>query len=398
MWGKYSTNRGNRLTLQIINSSLRAMNRFIRYIFLVVTAIMTAATAQAQEDMKLLLGVGFDTFFDNTEYTGTNLGASSGTTFSARLTPQIGVEWNEKNSLVIGADLFTDFGNDTKFLSKARPQLYYRFATPKVKAYAGIFDRSAMKGYYSELFFSDVYRYYENRVQGVLGQYVAERGYVELSVDWCGMYSAESRERFRVLSAGRYDIGRKRLFYAGYALQMFHFAGSEKIAGSVVDNAIINPYVGTKFNAFFDFDIKLHGILTMQRDRAVEDEVNMPGGALFQLRMSKWGVYLDEQIYTGKNLMPYFYSAPNEIFANGYGAELYSGSTLFGTIPTWSGDRDSSHSFFDTRIGYCNSFFNDTVRLNAFFAFQCDGTNWGTRQMLQLSVNLFKDISLQKKR
>ena len=160
MWGKYSTNRGNRLTLQIINSPLRAMNRFIRYIFLVVTAIITAATAQAQEDMKLLLGVGLDTFFDNTEYTGTNLGGSSGTTFSARLTPQIGVEWDEKNSLVIGADLFADFGNDTKFLSKARPQLYYRFAAPKVKAYAGIFDRSAMKGYYSELFFSDVYRYY----------------------------------------------------------------------------------------------------------------------------------------------------------------------------------------------------------------------------------------------
>ena len=203
------------------------MNRFVRHIFLVV-AVFMAAGAYAQEDMKLLLGVNFDTFFDNTEYTGTKLG-ESGTLFSARLTPQIGVQWNEKNSLVIGADLFTDFGNETKFLSKARPQLYYRFATPKVKAYAGIFDRSAMRGYYSELFLSDAARYYDNRVQGVLGQYVGERGYVELSVDWCGMYSSEARERFRVLSAGRYDIGRGRHFYAGYALQLFHFAGSQQI-------------------------------------------------------------------------------------------------------------------------------------------------------------------------
>lgn len=140
------------------------MNRFVRHIFLVVVVFM-AAGAYAQEDMKLLLGVNFDTFFDNTEYTGTKLG-ESGTLFSARLTPQIGVQWNEKNSLVIGADLFTDFGNETKFLSKARPQLYYRFATPKVKAYAGIFDRSAMRGYYSELFLSDAARYYDNRVQG----------------------------------------------------------------------------------------------------------------------------------------------------------------------------------------------------------------------------------------
>jgi hypothetical protein len=329
----------------MINALLKVMNRFLRHIFLVVTALIMVATVKAQENMKMLLGVGFDTFFDNTEYTGTNLAASSGTVFSARLTPKIGIEWNEKNSLVIGADLFTDFGNETKFFSKARPQLYYRFATPKVKAYAGIFDRSVMEGYYSELFFSDAYRYYENRVQGVLGQYVAERGYVELSVDWCGMHSAEARERFRVLSAGRYNIGRKELFYVGYAAQMFHFAGSQTITGSVVDNAIINPYVGANFNAFFDFDIKLHGILTMQRDRAVEDKMNTPGGVLLQLRLSKWGVYLDEQIYSGKNLMPYYYSAPNDKFANGYGAELYSGSTLFGAIPTWSGDRNSSHSF-----------------------------------------------------
>ena len=96
--------------------------------------------------------------------------------------------------------------------------------------------------------------------------------------------------------------------------------------------------------------------------------------------------------------MPYYYSAPNEIFANGYGSELYAGSTLFGTKPTWSGDRHSSHTFIDTRIGYCNSFFDDTVRLNTFIAFQCDGANWGTRQMLQLTVNLFQKVQLTKKR
>lgn len=373
------------------------MKLFIRHILLVVAASLMAATAQAQENTKLLLGVNFDTFFDNTEYTGTNLG-ESGTIFSARLTPTIGIEWNEHNSLVVGADLFTDFGNDTKFLSKARPQLYYRFASPRVKAYAGIFDHKEMKGYYSELFFSDAYRYYENRVQGVLGQYVGERGYAELSVDWCGMYSAEARERFRVLSAGRYDIGRRRIFYAGYALQLFHFAGSETIVGSVVDNAIVNPYIGAQFNAFFDFDIKLHGIVTMQRDRAVETKFHVPGGALFQLRISKWGVYLDEQIYTGGNLMPYYYSAPNPTFASGYGADLYAGSTLFGTRPYWETDKLSPNLFFDTRIGYSNSFFDDTVSLNTFIAFQHDGVKLGTRQMLQLTVNLFRDFDFKKKR
>ena len=97
--------------------------------------------------------------------------------------------------------------------------------------------------------------------------------------------------------------------------------------------------------------------------------------------------------------MPYYYSAPNEVFAFGYGSELYAGSTLFGTRPYWgTTDKDTLNYFFDTRIGYCNSFFDDTVRLNTFIAFQCDGANWGTRQMLQLTVNLFQKVQLTKKR
>ena len=373
------------------------MNSFIRHILLTVTALVVVTQVKAQENVKLLTGVGFDTFFDNTEYSGSSLG-ESGTIFSARLSPKIGIEWNERNSLIFGADIFSDFGNDTKFFSKARPQLYYRFHSPKVQAYAGIFDRGAMKGYYSELFFSDAMRYYENRVQGVLGQYIGRKGYVELSVDWCGMYSVESRERFRILSAGRYDFGHKGIFYAGYALQLFHYAGSETIRGSVVDNAIANPYIGTQLSAFFDFDIKVHGIVALQRDRAVETKFHVPGGALFQLHISKWGVYLDEQIYTGGNLMPYYYSAPNPTFASGYGADLYAGSTLFGTRPYWEMDKLSPNLFFDTRIGYSNSFFDDTVSLDTFIAFQHDGVKLGTRQMLQLTINLFRDFDFKKKR
>ena len=373
------------------------MNGFIRHILLALTALIVVTQARAQENVKLLTEVGFDTFFDNTEYTGSSLG-ESGTVFSARLSPKVGIEWSEKNSLIVGADIFTDFGNESKFFSKARPQLYYRFSSPKVQAYAGIFDRKAMKGYYSELFFSDAMRYYENRVQGVLGQYTGHKGYVELSVDWCGMYSAEARERFRILSAGRYNFGQREIFYAGYALQLFHFAGSKTIRGSVVDNAIANPYIGTQFSAFFDFDIKLHGILTMQRDRAVEEKMHMPGGALFQLRIAKWGVYINEQIYTGSNLMPYYYSAPNPAFASGYGSDLYTGSTLFGTRAYWQTDKLSPNLFFDTRIGYSNSFFDDTVNIDTFFAFQHDGVRMGTRQMLQLTVNLFRDFDFKKKR
>jgi len=373
------------------------MIRVLRHICLLLAFSFSIGKVCGQEDMRLLAGVDFSTYFDNFEYTGTLLG-ESGTNFSARFSPKVGVEWSGRNSLIFGADLFTNFGDESKFISKARPQVYYRYAAPRVKAYAGIFDRKEMVGYYSELFLSDEARFYENRVQGIMGQYLGQRGYAELSIDWCGMYSKEARERFRILSAGRYNFLNNSLFYAGYALQVFHFAGSELISGSVVDNIIVNPYIGTQFKAFFDFDIKLHAIVTMQRDRAVEDYAQMPSGAMLQLRMSKWGVYIEEHIYAGRNLMPYYYSSPNRVFPQGYGPELYSGSTLFGTQPYWTTDMIKPNYFFDTRIGYANKFFDDTVAVKAFFALQCDGAKWGTRQMVELSVNLFKGFLLEKNR
>ena len=373
------------------------MTRLLRQILISALAVVAPSAAIGQGDVKLLTEVGFDTFFDNTEYTGTQLGRSE-TTFAARLSPKVGLRWSEKNSLVIGADIFANFGEQGKFLSKARPQLYYRFATPKVKALAGIFDREELKGYYSEVFISDVNRFYENRLHGFMGQYAGERGHIELALDWCGMYSKEARERFCILSAGHLDILKSGALYGGYALQVFHYAGSEQISGSVVDNIIVNPYIGSRFKAFFDFDIKLHAIVTMQRDRAVESGMHTPGGAMLQLRMEKCGIYLEEQLYVGSQLMPYFYASPNPTFPQGYGADLYYGNPIFGTDTYWESCCRAPQTVIDTRIGYSNKFFNDTLCLNAFVAVQCDGSAWGTRQMVELKVRLFKDFALDKRR
>ena len=100
------------------------MKHFITYLFATLVAVLCAANVAAQQDVKLLVGADFETFFDNTEYTGTTLAAGSGTIFGSRLTPRIGVEWDAKNSLNFGVDIFNDFGNDTRFFSKARQQSY----------------------------------------------------------------------------------------------------------------------------------------------------------------------------------------------------------------------------------------------------------------------------------
>ena len=350
--------------------------------------LFCVSNVSAQQDMKLLAGAEFDTYFDNRENSGSEIGLS-GTLFSSRLTPMIGVEWEKHNRLVFGMDMWSHFGDDTKVIAKARPQVYYQYESPKVRAVAGIFSREKYMGDYTELIFSDSVRFYENRVQGIMGQYRGERGFVELAADWCGMYSVESREKFRILSAGRYYFDGQERFYGGYAAQMFHYAGSERIVGCVVDNIALLPNVGARFNAYFDFDISLHYMQTFQRDRANEETMRAPKGVMLKVRMEKWGVYLDEQLYVGENQQPYYSSFRSPAFPFGYGGDLYSGERFFGT---------DDGVYNKTKIGYSKSFFSNTVNVDAYFAMQYDGKVWGNKQVVQLSVRLLKDISFKQKR
>lgn len=365
------------------------MNRTIRILLMTVAALLAVAGAGAQEDWKLLVGADFDMYFDNREYVDARFGESQ-TLFSSRITPTVGIGWNDSNRLMFGMDMWSDFGNNTVVFSKIRPQVYYRFDNRRVAAYAGIFSRENMIGDYGEMILSDSMRFYDNRVQGVMGQYRGRRGYAELSVDWCGMFSEASREKFRILSAGRYWFDNyRRRFYGGYAFMMFHFAGSKLIPHCVNDNLMLDPYVGTSFNAYFDFDVKLHYIQTFQRDRDNDEKYRTPKGGMLQARMSKWGVYIDEQLYLGENLQPYYSSFRSEAFPNGYGGELYAGETFFGT---------DKHIYNSTKIGFDRRFFGDTLRVNCYLAMKYDGTGWGNQQVVSVSVRLLKDISLNRKR
>ena len=76
-------------------------------------------------------------------------------------------------------------------------------------AAAGIFTRDMMHDDdYSTAFFSESDRFFHNRMNGVLAQYNGQGGgsYVEFVCDWEGMYSTLSREKFRILLAGRHYL------------------------------------------------------------------------------------------------------------------------------------------------------------------------------------------------
>ena len=124
------------------------------------------AAGHAQE---ILLGTDFKMYFDNKEF-GSNefavpgLDIESGTDFAARLTPRVGIRWDEKNTLVIAADMIKNFGTqESAYLSEIKPVFYYQFQTPKVTAAAGIFTRDMMHDDdYSTAFFSESERFFHN--------------------------------------------------------------------------------------------------------------------------------------------------------------------------------------------------------------------------------------------
>lgn len=353
-----------------------------RKIILLLLLTATTATAAAQE---LIVGADFATRFDNREYANNTFDQSQ-TLFSARLTPRIGVQWQDKNRLMIGIDLLQNFGQNNVFLSDVKPLMYYQFTTQKVQANAGIFDRKELMGDYSRAIISDSTAFYHNRLSGFMGRYKsAERRntYVELAVDWEGMYSVQSREMFRILSAGRYTIDRG--FYFGYAFSMFHFAGS-KGNENVTDNLLMNPYAGWEFSAYLDFDVKAGFLFAPQRGRSVDHDWKKPCGGQIDLKITKWGVKIENNLYLGQNLQPLAGEVANPTTGATYGQDgLYAGERFYST---------TKNIYNRTWIGYDRSFFHDTMRVEAGMVFHYDGTGLGSQQMVKLSVDIEKLINI----
>ena len=207
-----------------------------------------------------------------------------------------------------------------------------------------------------------------------------------MAIDWEGMYSEQSREMFRIISAGRYTL--ERGFYFGYAFSMFHFAGS-KLNENVTDNLLVNPYAGWGFNAYFDFDIKAGFLFAPQRGRSVDHNWKKPCGAQIDFVLTKWGVKLENNLYLGENLQPLRNIAVGEDIPVTYGQDgLYAGEPFYAT---------TKNVYNRTWVGYDRRFFRGTLAVEAGMVFHYDGTGMGTQQVVKLSVDIQKLFNIGPK-
>lgn len=327
----------------------------------------------AVKSERLYLDTAFDFDFDNTEYSGSGLGASE-TLFGISLMPVLRFEWNGKHNLGFGVNMQKLFGS-THFLDKIDLVAYYQFLNEKYGAVAGLFRRDKLMGRYSEAFFSNAWLANNRVVQGLALQYSDKVGYAELVADWNGLYSAETREQFRILFSGEGRFA--KVMYAGASVAMHHYANRADFQHNVVDNFTINPYLGVDFKAFFDFDIRLGYLQSLQRDRLAGGGWLAPmGGELF-FRMSRWGVFISNNIYVGKNLQPLYNSVGKE--GTIYGTDLYASDPFYGT---------TTGIYNRTGIGYERNFWKERIKVKAEMVLKTDGKRLYNQQIISLAVNL----------
>ena len=336
--------------------------------------------------------------FDNREYYASNF-SSSMTIFGARLTPSVGLALSEDNGaehkVMLGIDIMKDFGSEAVSNLFQEMSIYYNFdkkiGRTQMGIYAGVFPRTAMEGSYSQAFFSDSLRFYDNNLEGLLLKFHRPKAYFEVGCDWMGQFGHTRREKFMIFTAGE---GKVLPFMSlGYAGYMLHFANSGRSNG-LVDNILLNPYarfdLGEKAQ-MQTLSFRLGWLQAMQRDRAYAGIFVYPYGLEFDQEVRNWNVGIHNRIFYGQDMMPYYNNYDNAGLK--YSSDLYYGDPFYrihddGT--TGPGLYDRLEVYYEPKLGNVLK-----LRVSALFHFHSFGYS-GCQQMVSLRFNLDKFLAAKR--
>lgn len=383
------------------------MNRYL-YLFILLMLGCFADVSQASEpttdSTKVKVGfvydLDFDMQFDNREFDGTSY-TSSMTVFGARVTPAVGVGLQQKNGtkhrLMVGIDIMKDFGSARKNSELFDEiTLYYdvqkQIGKTGFEMVAGVFPRRYAEGSYSQAFYSDSLRFYDNNLEGLLLKFSRPKAYFEIGCDWMGMYDTYSRERFQIFSSGE---GKVLPFMSlGYAASLYHFSFSGVSVG-VVDNALVNPYLRFDMASMTDMQtlaVRLGWLQALQNDRANVGHYVFPGGAEVVMEVQKWNVGLRNDMFIGTDIMPYYNTVDNAGYK--YGNVLYMGSPFY---RVWDDGRDGIGLADRLEVYYAPKFGAPYLDMKVSAIFHFDGEKYcGCRQMVSLNFNLEKLLCRKK--
>lgn len=359
-------------------------------VLMMVCATASAGTADSSK-VKLAYDIKYDMNFDNREFSKSKFSPSM-TIFGARFTPTVGFAVEQPGDLthkvMIGADVMADFGVSQDSTDLAGEitfwyQLDKKIGKTSLGLQAGIFPRSSMEADYSEAFFSDSLRFYDNNLEGILLKLRRPGAYFELGCDWMGKYSKYSRERFMVFSGGAGKI--LPFLSAGYSAYMYHYANSGQVRG-VVDNFLVYPYLQFDFaqmTGLQKLSLQAGWIETMQNDRVNIGHYMFSGGANVEFDIKHWNFGIRNVAYYGNTLMPLYNIKDKR--GNKYGSNLYPGDPFYRVD-----DKDSFEvGLYDRVEAYYDLNLDDYLKLRVTAAFHIAGFKYaGCQQMVRLMFDL----------
>lgn len=374
---------------------------------LFLMSLTLSAKSDEEEKVRFAYDVDFQMNFDNREYYRSRF-SNSMTIFGARLTPSVGLELpqpelNMNHKLMVGIDVMKNFGASpiSRMLSPDessqtltnkelfREISFYYMMDKKIKGgsfemYAGIFPRSSSEGGYSDVFFSDSLRFYDNNLEGLLLKLRRPKSYWEVGCDWMGKPGYARKEKFMIFTAGESHI--TSFFDVGYAAYMYHFAGSQKAKG-VVDNILINPYVRFDFAERMnmqEFSLRMGYVQALQHDRVFVGHYVFPCGGEFDLDMRKWNVGIHNRLFYGTDMMPYYNS--NDAGGDKYGSRLYMGDPFYRIHD----DGQSGPGLYDRLEVYYEPYVGRHLAVRVAARFHFHGSRYsGCQQIVGVKFNLF---------
>ena len=274
--------------------------------------------------------------FDNREFARSQDALiPSGTLNTLVLMPTVGFSVQQSRTVhhrvTAGLELAHDMGSQTWAGLATEPVAFYdahvRTRRGVFEGLAGMFPRRYQEGDYTEAFFSGMYRDTDRVIEGVLLKWRSERFFTELGCDWMGQYGHDRRERFQIMSFGRWDA--TPWLALGWTGSFYHFSVSDLVP-NVVDNHQLEAWLkldASRHTPWQELSLRAGLLGGYQRDRGYSDRFSTPVGGDFILTARRWNVALQNETYVGGNLLPL--RGMTDPAGRSYGIDLYFRSPCY---------------------------------------------------------------------
>ncbi len=311
--------------------------------------------------------IDFGSVFDNRE--GDDKMYEDKTFFFTTLAPEVGLRFTPKDRIAGGVVWNQPLQNGVKD-GTVVPTLYYRHESDTWKFSMGMFPRTQLREPLPGFMWCDSLAYFQRNIRGVLVQYNNRCGFFDAYLDWRQMQTETKREAFNIAFHGEWRPKAKSLLLGGHLL-MNHFAKTRHAdeSQSIVDNFLVNPYVGVDLSRKTALDslvVKAGALVTVERYREYNGW-KTPGGLWVDATFEWKFLGLKNSLYAGGKLFPLY---------SQFGTLLYQGESYY------------QSDFYNRTDIYARVLRNKYMDLQAQLNFNFAKDNFMFYQRLILNIHL----------